>query len=97
MNPNPDLTILTDLINALSGEHNFIVTVLAWMASARLVFKPISLAVLKYVEVTPSLKDNEILEKIENNKFLKLLSWLLDYATSIKVPTNKPTSTTTVP
>ena len=55
----------------------------------RVIFKPTMTYLHSVADATPSLKDNEILAKIEANRFYKALAWFADFAFSIKLPSQK--------
>jgi len=73
------------LIEALLGQHGFMVQVVAVVGALRLVFKPVMSAARAYVLSTPSTKDDAVLDKVEGHKAYKIAVYLLDYIASIKV------------
>lgn len=73
--------ILEFIINN-QGAASFLVVV----GLLRAVFKPIFAVVQAYVDHTPDKEDNEKLEKLKANRYYKMLVFILDYVTSIKLP-----------
>lgn len=76
-------------IVGFAQQHPWLLTVLALIATARLVFKPIMSAVGAYVKSTASTSDDAMLEKVEHSAVYKVFAWLLDYLGSIKVGPQK--------
>ena len=68
------------------------ITALPWMVQlfvvmgiCRSVLKPLFSLLHTYVDATPSSKDNELLEKVEQSKYVKALSYVLDFLFSAKL------------
>lgn len=72
-------------IVTFAQQHPWLVTLLALIATARLVFKPIVSAVEAYVRSTPQTTDDEFVDKVTHSRGFKIVAWLLDYLGSIKV------------
>lgn len=49
-------------------------------------FKPAFTLLHTYVNATPSVKDNELLAKVEASKAYKAIAYVLDWAVRIKLP-----------
>jgi hypothetical protein len=82
----------TELMEAIQKaiiEYPTIRTIVTTMVIMRLVNKPLFALLEKIAEKTESKKDNELLEKIKGHKAYKILSFLLDYIGSIKLPKSK--------
>jgi len=63
-----------------------VTNILVIMGAARAIFKPLCAAINKYVEESESLKDNELWAKIQGHIVFKVISKILDYSLSIKLP-----------
>lgn len=72
-------------IVGFAQKHPWLLTVLAAIATLRLVFKPIMSAVEAYVKSTPSTGDDEFVARARHSPAFKAFAWLLDYLGSIKV------------
>lgn len=72
-------------IVSFAQSHPWLLTVLAAIATLRLVFKPIVTALEAYVKGTPQVTDDEWFAKVEHSRAFKVFAWLLDYLGSIKV------------
>jgi predicted neutral ceramidase superfamily lipid hydrolase len=75
----------TPFIVSFAQEHPWLVTLLAAIATLRLVFKPIISVAEAYVRSTPSTADDAWLNRAQHSKAFKIAAWLLDYLGSIKV------------
>lgn len=61
-------------------------TVLMIVGTLRLIFKPLTTFLHQVVDATPTVRDNEILDRIEKSKAFKVVAWALDYFASVKLP-----------
>ncbi|MES2697500.1 MAG: hypothetical protein V4773_28800 [Verrucomicrobiota bacterium] len=77
-------------IVSFAESHPWVLTLLAVIATLRLVFKPLMSAVHVYVQSTAGESDDAFLDKVEHSRAYKILAWLLDYFGSIKVGPQKP-------
>lgn len=77
-------------IVSFAQSHPWLLTVLAAIATMRLVFKPLMSAAHVFVKSTPSTSDDALLDKVEHSRAFKVAAWLLDYLGSIKVGPQKP-------
>jgi hypothetical protein len=81
------------LLEALAGHYGKFAEVVAHlvvvMGLARVIFKPVMLALHSISEATDSKKDDELLEKVEASKGFKIFSFVMDYILSIKLPEKK--------
>lgn len=82
-------TQLASTITSLAVNHPWILTALAVVGGARIVFKPLMSLIHAYTEATPSTKDDEWLKKAEASKAFKTVCWLIDLLASVKVGTQK--------
>lgn len=80
------LELLKPILETMAGQNGMLLQALTVMASARLVFKPLMSLLRGIVELTPTPKDNALLDKIMANKYYKVGSYLIDYFFSIKLP-----------
>lgn len=60
--------------------------VLIIMGAMRVVFKPLMATIQAYVDYTETLKDNELLDRLQQKGWFKAVAWVLDYVGSIKLP-----------
>lgn len=81
---------IVQMILAFVGKYPVTASIIAIMGTARLIMKPIMVALHSIADATGSLKDNQILEGLEGNKIYKLVVFILDYAVSIKIPASQP-------
>ncbi len=77
-------------IVGLAAKHPWLVSLLAVVATLRLVFKPIMSAVEAYVKSTPSATDDEWVAKAQHSPAFRAFAWVLDYLGSIKVGPRLP-------
>jgi hypothetical protein len=81
------------LLDGLLGKYGWISTVLLVIGAMRVTFKPIMLAIESFVKETPSTSDDANLQKFEGGPIYKVISFLLDFGASIKLPLVKPPTT----
>lgn len=78
------------LIIALAEKYPLVVSLFAVMGIFRAVFKPIMSLARAYVKATEkNEKDDLFLDEVEQSKWFKILSWLVDYTASIKLDPKK--------
>lgn len=80
---------LTALILQLATTYPWLLTAVAVMGSARVIFKGIFAVAQAYVDSTVDTADNEVLVKVEQSKWFKAVSFVLDFTLSIKLPVKK--------
>ena len=80
------MNIVQPLIEAYAGESGILLQALVIMASLRIVFKPLMSLIGSIVLVTPSKSDDILLQSIKAHKGYKMVSYLIDYFASIKLP-----------
>jgi len=73
----------------LASKYSVFVSILAFVGSMRLLFKPVFSLARVVVDLTKTPKDNELLDKAEGSKIYKGLVFLVDYIASIKLPVKK--------
>lgn len=86
---NDVISVLMPVIEGLAGQYGVVAQVLLWMASLRLVFKPTMTYIQTIVDATPTQKDNEMLTSLMNSVPYKVVTFLIDLTTSIKLPEAK--------
>ena len=93
--PNFVLVFLTNLI----ATHPKVATLVGILGTMRLWAKPAFTLIHSVVDTTPSTKDDAVLGKVTNffaaNPVGKMLAYLLDYVTSIKIVPVQPKPTVT--
>jgi hypothetical protein len=85
MDINQVLELIKPLIETFLGKQGWFLQVIAIMGTFRLFFKPFHSFVKEVIQLTPSKKDDEVLEKIEGSKIAKSIVWVIDFLFSIKV------------
>ena len=80
------LLFLKPLLEGLLGKYGWLVQVVAIIGALRLFIKPLMSMAQAYVSLTPSVKDDEFLKKIQESSIYKMVSYLLDWFGSIKLP-----------
>jgi hypothetical protein len=74
------------LITQLFVDYPILVKALLFMSIARLVFKPLMMAIEQKVRNTEDLEDDAKLKRFKSGYLYLLLTFLLDLTTSIKLP-----------
>jgi len=77
---------LISFLLGLADKYPWAVTLFVVMGVLRAVFKPLVAFARTVVVATPSVKDDEFLNKAESSKAFKAVAWFVDYLTSIKLP-----------
>lgn len=77
---------LSVFIIGFAQQYPIIASILAIVATLRLVMKPVMTAIHEIVLVTNTKKDDEILGKVESNKIWKAFVFLVDWFASVKLP-----------
>ena len=77
--------MIASFLGPLVIKYPWIAVILSVMGTARLVIKPIFSVAHIIVNQTTSNKDNQILDKIEQSKAYRAITWLFDYLFSIKL------------
>jgi hypothetical protein len=79
------LPYLSPILAAYSGDMGPVLQIVSISTTLRAVNKPLFSAAHKFAESTETSKDDELIAKIESNKFYKALSFALDYLASVKM------------
>lgn len=77
---------IIEFIAGMAAKQPILLSVLAGIGIARLIFKPLFTFLQSVVDATPTMKDNEFLAKVMESKVYKGLAFVLDYVGSIKIP-----------
>ena len=84
------LELVKPFTESLAGQNGTVLKVLGhlvlFMGAARLVFKPLTLLVDAFVKITPKKTDDAWWLKVQESKWFKLVSPVLDYVLSLKLP-----------
>lgn len=78
--------VLAPIIIGFGESYPIIFTIVFFMGAIRLFMKPIMGAIEIYTAKTPTKSDDEFVAKIKNNIIYKIVSYVLDWAASIKIP-----------
>ena len=71
-----------ELVQQLAASNPHIAGLLMTIGTARLFMKPIR----EIVRLTPTKKDDQILEQIEQSRWWRVASWTLNWLVSIPLP-----------
>lgn len=82
----PILDALKPVLEGLAGGWGVAVQVLLVVGVLRVVVKPVMAIAQSVVSLTPSQKDDELVQKILDSKVYKALVFTLDWLASIKLP-----------
>jgi hypothetical protein len=77
--------IIGPMIQAYAVKYPLIITILAGMGLFRTFLKPLLAFLKEFVLVTPSKKDDELIEKVEQSKVAKTILFILDWILSLKI------------
>lgn len=80
---------LKSLLESYGGQYGIVVQIVTIIGTARLVFKPIMVAIEQIVSSTPSQEDDKKLEEVKESTWYKYLVFALDWFASIKLPKAK--------
>lgn len=80
------LALLTPLIELYGGKLGFLPAVISIIGTLRLFVKPVMSAIQNYVDLTPSDKDDALVDEIKSSKVYQYLVYGLDWFASIKLP-----------
>jgi hypothetical protein len=80
------MEFLTGLLPLLLEKLPWLGSVLMYIGVARLILKPLMVFLHQAADATPSAKDNALLNKVQESKGYGILSFVLDYLASIKLP-----------
>jgi hypothetical protein len=79
------MDFLVPYILEFAQKNPNVASILIIMAALRMVIKPIQDAARWYVSQTESVEDDKQLDEIEQSKWFKGLSWVLNYVASVKI------------
>ena len=82
--------IVADFIGGIAQDHPWLLAALAVVGFLRTIFKPLRLAVEKFVADSPDKDDDAKLEAVERSFLFRAFAWFLDYSASVKLPPPKP-------
>ena len=80
---------LSSFIMELAGRFPIILSILSVIGAIRLINKPLFAFLRAFVSSTSTLKDDELLDKVEQSKVYKGISFVLDWLFSVKLLGNK--------
>ncbi len=87
---------LLNLLTLGAASHPWIASLLAFMGTARLWFKPVSSFVHSIIDLTPSKSDDALFNRallfFHENAVGRVLAWLIDWITSVKIAKPNPTA-----
>ena len=91
--PDGVATVLTPIIQALGTKFGWLVAVIAWVGTLRLLVKPVFEILHTIAAKTQTTKDDEFIANLEQSKAFKTVLFILDWLTSVKL-VNTGTGTT---
>lgn len=77
---------MVDQLTFVLTQYPILAHVLAFMAIARMLFKPVFTILAKYFELTIEEDDDNKLKKFMKTKTYKMMAFIVDYAASVKLP-----------
>lgn len=78
------------LLDVLLFKHGAIAAIAAWQGVLRWLFKPGSGFVEQLVRNSPTQLDDRLLARAEASKLWRAITWLIDFATSVKLGPQRP-------
>lgn len=80
------LELIRPLLESYGINFKWFVDAVLVVGSARLVMKPLMLAVAELVKSTPTLKDDQWYDALLQSKGYKTVALIVDYVLSLKLP-----------
>ena len=80
------LEFLRPVLEAMAGKYGWLAAILMYIGILRLIMKPLMVFLQSVVVATPSMKDNELLEKLMANPLYSVVVFVIDWLGSIKLP-----------
>lgn len=77
---------VTIVLIGLVQKYPLLMSVIAVMGTLRLINKPLFTFLRTFVSATPGSWDDRLLNEVEQSKAYKVISFILDYLGSIKLP-----------
>lgn len=77
--------LLEPVILSYAGKYGVVLQVLTWIGTARIIIKPLIVAIEKIVIDTPSKKDEMIFNRIKYSQYFKVALFFLDWLGSINL------------
>jgi hypothetical protein len=77
---------MEDVLLKLVETYPFLLGIVSFIGTSRLIFKPLMVFLEKIVVSTKTTKDDELLAKFKGSKWYKWINLLFDYIFSIKLP-----------
>lgn len=84
-----NMDLVSQILSLLGGESALLIKLFVVMGALRVCFKPLMVFVEAVVGQTPTKSDDEWLAKVKISKSYKILSFVLDYVASVKLPQEK--------
>lgn len=75
------------LLTSLLIKHPNFTYILMGIGILRLIFKPLMMLIVRYVDSTPTILDNEKVKAFMNSKVYMLICFVFDLTASVKLPT----------
>lgn len=77
---------IVELVISLVSKYPIVSAILGVIGFMRLIFKPAMSFLRTVVSSTASVKDDEVLNKVEASKVFLAFAWFIDFFASIKLP-----------
>lgn len=84
-----DLSLINPIVIEFASEHPTLATMIVLMGSMRMFAKPVVSAIRQIIVLTPSKADDVWLDKMEKKGWVKVLLYVLDWVSSIKITPKK--------
>lgn len=71
---------------AMRGDYGVMMTIMSWVFALRMVNKLVGAVIIKFRAEKATPDENAFFERIKSRLWYRILSFLLDYLASIKLP-----------
>jgi len=78
--------VLTPVLSGLAGQYGVLMQIISIMGVLRLVFKPLMTFLQAVVAATPTPADDTWLAAFMNSKAYNVVTFVIDWVASIKLP-----------
>ncbi len=82
------ISVAGPVLEALAGKFGIVVQVLSWMATCRIIFKPINTALAAIADSNAVPAETKAYSAFKASPVYKWMSFLFDFTASIKLPQN---------
>ncbi len=79
------MEVVIKMLLDFANENQKIAAIVMVIGGFRMILKPLVVGIEAFIKESESKKDDEVLEKVKSNVLYKALTFLVDYAFSIKI------------